>query len=323
MRHGRHGCCIYLQTLLPRCWVALDLSAIVPPPGFGNRGADASPCRQVLSLAVLVAMPAISGAETIRKARVLNLDNLAVDQSEQDGSTANRDCTQCVPASVEHSPGSLDHADLPSESDQGTGDSCTPGPDLTRVAMDFRDGLDGLFSLRGSLWERAHSHWLSRSSSKAMRMRDLLPMPPMPSWPDTLDIGEQGNLAMFATTNFSILALNLLHVDYKVTRMTPCGGRAPSQVQSGAQLHLAARCLHSLVRVAKACGGNLSWKGAFRTFESTNEPLYQELKHDAVDLPSRAGTCDPMKIVSKELREAIGSAPQFSHATSDRTCPDT
>ena len=138
-------------------------------------------------------------------------------------------------------------------------------------------------------------------SGKRQRQRDILPLPPARTW--ALDwnvpVGVTIDTAL-QLLNLCVAALNLLASDLRVTSGFP-DVRAPTVAQQQVYKHVAHRCTRFLEQLEMFCGMNVEWQGSFQHFESKSSGKYPSMQAEAVDLPSKAGTCDPSLLLIGDL----------------------
>ena len=134
------------------------------------------------------------------------------------------------------------------------------------------------------------------------RQRDIFPLPLLISWPADVALCSQSAESACVVANACLLSLNLLWADFKVARLSRPLRCYPTAGQADVQRHVAQQTAHMLLRLAEH---RLHWKGAFEHFEKTCQPQYEPLKGDAVDLPDKAATCDPLPNLPEDLRAAV------------------
>ncbi|OLP74045.1 hypothetical protein AK812_SmicGene46529 [Symbiodinium microadriaticum] len=142
--------------------------------------------------------------------------------------------------------------------------------------------------------------------SKERRQRNLFPLPPIRQWSD--DSVDRRNLPAHLTcANLCVAALNFLDegMPQKPGLVRPPG--RCSAAQRAVHSHVMQRTSRFLSRLAAASGARFNWVGSFDQHEDSGKSRYEKLRGNDVDLPVCAGTCDPAKLVRRQLWEAAGN----------------
>ena len=81
--------------------------------------------------------------------------------------------------------------------------------------------------------------------------------------------------------------------------------RMPSKSHREVQQHVCQRVVRFLLHLEESSAHTLGWKNSFAECESAGSPSYEDICSDKVDLPDKAGTCNPCAVIPAELRELI------------------
>ena len=144
----------------------------------------------------------------------------------------------------------------------------------------------------------------STAGSVRGRHRDLYPLPLLGFWPEDVRVPGTCMEAALSIANACILSLNALWCDVKVARVLPPRNR-PTAPQQEVHNHVVNRTARLLSRLSQHQDQGFPWCGMFNRFEQARQPRYEELRGDAVDLPQKAATCDPLVHLPFGLREAV------------------
>lgn len=144
----------------------------------------------------------------------------------------------------------------------------------------------------------------STAGSVRGRHRDLYPLPLLGFWPEDVRVPGTCMEAALSIANACILSLNALWCDFKVARVLPPRNR-PTAPQQEVHNHVVNRTARLLSRLSQHQDQGFPWCGIFNRFEQARQPRYEELRGDAVDLPQKAATCDPLVHLPFGLREAV------------------
>ncbi|CAE7391735.1 unnamed protein product [Symbiodinium microadriaticum] len=79
----------------------------------------------------------------------------------------------------------------------------------------------------------------------------------------------------------------------------------PSKSHREVQQHVCQRVVRFLLHLEESSAHTLGWKNSFAERESAGSPSYEDICSDKVDLPDKAGTCNPCAVIPAELRELI------------------
>lgn len=137
----------------------------------------------------------------------------------------------------------------------------------------------------------------------AGRRRDLFPLPPMRTWPlevAGLPVHEVG----LVLSNLCLAALNMLAADMRPGCWLGQTQR-PTAPQKAVQQHIARRCACFLQKLQSRDTPNFGNCGSFQHFESKPSSKYPTMQAEKVDLPARAATCDPEKLLPPELADSV------------------
>ncbi|CAE7861257.1 unnamed protein product, partial [Symbiodinium sp. KB8] len=149
---------------------------------------------------------------------------------------------------------------------------------------------------------------LFRHGSAKGRRRDVLPLPLLLEWPADVDLMGSKAADALHFAKFCIVSLNVLWSDFKTSRLCRTAPGKPTAPQLEAQKHIAAKTARMLSRFNSASGASWEWQGSFQKFEQAGSARSEPLVGSAVDLPNRAGTCDPLLHVGADLQAAITDA---------------
>ena len=147
-----------------------------------------------------------------------------------------------------------------------------------------------------------------RQGSAKGRRRDVLPLPLLLEWPADVDLMGSKAADALHFAKFCIVSLNVLWSDFKTSRLCRTAPGKPTAPQLEAQKHIAAKTARMLSRFNSASGASWEWQGSFQKFEQAGSARSEPLVGSAVDLPNRAGTCDPLLHVGADLQAAITDA---------------
>ena len=171
--------------------------------------------------------------------------------------------------------------------------------------------LDALLSVQNCEFVQYYSAWHGSLASaepkkpKVQRQRDIFPLPPLGELP--LDAHICHSTTCLKLTNLCLAALNALASDMR-PKIT-IGDSAPTAAQKSVQVHVAGRCNRLLLQFAAA--GGSPWRGSFQHFEETPSSKHPRMQADAVDLPAKAATCDPLELLPAELASAVVSTEKL------------
>ena len=164
----------------------------------------------------------------------------------------------------------------------------------------IEEALQAVLKRKANSFVAYYHTWREASSPEHMagRQRDLFPLPPMRTWPlevSGLPVHEVG----LVLGNLCLAALNMLAADMRPGFWLGQTQR-PTAPQKAVQQHIARRCACFLQKLQSRDAPNFGSCGSFQHFES--KPSMQAEK---VDLPARAATCDPEKLLPPELADSV------------------
>ncbi|CAE7942083.1 unnamed protein product [Symbiodinium sp. KB8] len=136
------------------------------------------------------------------------------------------------------------------------------------------------------------------------RQRDIFPIAPVREWDFHSELTCPHSFANLLL-NACVAALNFLAMDLKLSRVAypPCPRHTSAQV--AVIDHVARRVARFATTLKMGWRGCFSCKSAFGEFEGEADGKYPVLQADAVDLPVRAGTCEPSELIPAELFAAV------------------
>ncbi|CAE6938118.1 HET-E1 [Symbiodinium sp. CCMP2592] len=171
----------------------------------------------------------------------------------------------------------------------------------------LRDALDSVLSHRSSCFTQYWCQWIGSEGGLTQQGRqcELFPLPPATTWTPGVKHLPCTIETALTFLNMCIASLNLLAGDmHSGCAMQGCRS-SPTAAQQQAIDHVAHRCNRFLVELHSGTSETESWERAFRSFESPSGVKYPKLQAEAVDLPDRAGTCDPMTLLPAELARNV------------------
>ena len=152
-------------------------------------------------------------------------------------------------------------------------------------------------------------------AGRMARCRNLFPLPLLTSWPDSIEVEPLIVDAALLLANVGIVSLNFLRCDFKISRLKGAARGPATAAQQEACNHIARRVERMLTRISGHPLELSHWMGSFcRRFEAGNEPAYEPLRSDAVDLPERAGTCNPVFTCRSFCRRRCSTPVPFSQS---------
>ena len=105
-------------------------------------------------------------------------------------------------------------------------------------------------------------------------------------------------------SNLCLAALNMLAADMRPGCWLGQTQR-PTAPQKAVQQHIARRCACFLQKLQSRDTPNFGNYGSFQHFESKPSSKYPTMQAEKVDLPARAATCDPEKLLPPELADSV------------------
>ena len=132
--------------------------------------------------------------------------------------------------------------------------------------------------------------------------KNIFPLPRFSSWPRDLECSQAVQEVHLLCANLLVATLNLL--EQGMPKQPPCEFRTPKQcnsAQTSVRKHLAQRTELFLSNLDSALGQTFYWQGAFHQVEVHDRSRYEPVRGNDVDLPDRAGTCNPEFLVPPEL----------------------
>ncbi|OLP93644.1 Kinesin-like protein [Symbiodinium microadriaticum] len=173
-----------------------------------------------------------------------------------------------------------------------------PSKEFAGVLKDFMTHSD----LDAALFFRQWS--LGGPDRQTMRLRDLFPIPPLTTWPAGVSTGALCQQACLDTSNMCLGGLNHLNTGMKASLTQPMS-RMPSKSHREVQRHVCQRVVRFLLHLEESSARTLGWRNSFAECESAGSPSYEDICSEKVDLPDKAGTCNPCAVIPAELRELI------------------
>ena len=188
------------------------------------------------------------------------------------------------------------------ETDAGSEGKRTAADQLCSTMKDFMDTSRlGCAVFFRKWW----GHEPCSTSVGGARLRDLFPIPALREWPmqiNSLAICQETCLSM---SNMCIGALNFLNIGMKASVGPTVMRRSPSAAQLETQRHVCRRVVRFLLRFNASAGTHFAWRDSFEDCEAHAVPSCASIRSEAVDLPQVAATCDPCKLIHKELAHAV------------------
>ncbi|CAE7209507.1 unnamed protein product [Symbiodinium sp. CCMP2592] len=204
------------------------------------------------------------------------------------------------------------------EVQQSAGASKQAQPQDHSAAGDFRDVLASFMRCSELVTACFVSKWTApHAKAPGRRFRDLFPVPPLREWPLDVLLDGLGAQVCLDVANWCLGALNCLELGLKSDFRHGEMNTFPSAPQASAQKHVCCRVVRFLARLNGECGATLSWEGSFSACEQAGMAQYEDIRSTAVDLPAKAGTCCPARIISPQLRALISDASEIFPG---RTC---
>ena len=198
------------------------------------------------------------------------------------------------------------------EGQQHTDGSKQAVPQNQTAANDFRDVLASLMHGSKLVTATFVRKWTAPyTKTPGRRFRDLFPVPPLREWPKDVVLEGLGAQVCCDVANWCLGALNCLELGLKSDFRHGEMNISPSTAQASAQKHVCCRVVRFLGRLNGVCGAALSWKDSFSACEQAGMAQYEDINSTAVDLPTRAGTCCPARIISPQLRSLISDASEI------------
>ena len=136
------------------------------------------------------------------------------------------------------------------------------------------------------------------------RCRDLFPVPPLTDWPDGISTGVLCQRACLDASNLCLSGLNHLHIGMK-TALTQPMRQTPSAAHREVHQHVCQRVVRFLDHLDGGNVNTLGWRSSFSECETAGHPSYEDICSGRMDLPERAGTCNPCAVIPAELRTLI------------------
>ncbi|OLQ01807.1 hypothetical protein AK812_SmicGene15416 [Symbiodinium microadriaticum] len=153
--------------------------------------------------------------------------------------------------------------------------------------------------------------------------RNLFPLPRIVVWPSDLECEANQLDAHLCCANLCIAGLNFLEQGMPKRASSAPMPRRCSAAQASVHRHVAGRTQRFLGRLEHCWGSEFAWAGAFQRFEQQSGCRYEKVRADAVDLPERAGACDPSSLVPRELWELVSDPTNIFHGDADAsTCKE-
>ena len=152
----------------------------------------------------------------------------------------------------------------------------------------------------------ANSLLLDRSPGP--RSRELLPLPAMPrdvmlkALPDEFRENENDFECLRVFCEVAVLSLNALSA-----RRHPVsfGADPPSRAQHASLCHISDRCFGILCRFSRLPLEGLLEEHHLESYEPSSAPPRPQIVADDIDLPVRAATCDPRRLVTPHMRDTL------------------
>ena len=154
----------------------------------------------------------------------------------------------------------------------------------------------------GGVFQTAFCHCEVSPSS---RHRGIFPLPMLLSWPDDAEVPLEDVPAALCLANACLASLNLLWADFKETRSQASPTAQATTGQLEVHTRVAHRVRRMLQRMRPTSTQDFAWDGGFARFETGASLQCEPLRGTAVDLPERAGTCNPLAHIHEELRRAV------------------
>ena len=142
-------------------------------------------------------------------------------------------------------------------------------------------------------------------STASRRRRDIFPVPHIAEWPQ--QVPTQGNALVDLQTcaNLAIAALNHLNAGMP-DKPSDARGRGSTKAQQSVQEQVCTRVSRFLSRLDSTTTTSFMYRGALQALEANSSAGgYESLRGKDVDLPSKAATCDPQRLVDPELWHAV------------------
>ena len=177
------------------------------------------------------------------------------------------------------------------------------------AARDFLHALESL-TLSSSLSVASYiGEWLiAPARAPGIRLRELFPIPPIPSWPDDIPHSPADVDVCLKVSNLCLGALNCLQIGMKSSFDQGAMNRVPSTAQKVTQAHVCRMTVCFLHRLRAELGCTLPWQGSFAACEPGASASYEHIRAEAVDLPVKAATCNASQLVGEELRAQLRAA---------------
>ena len=132
--------------------------------------------------------------------------------------------------------------------------------------------------------------------------KNIFPLPRFCSWPCVLKCSSAMREVHLLCANLLVATLNFL--EQGMPKQLPCGFRAARQcnaAQASVHRHLAQRTQLFLSNLDAVLGNAFPWQGSFHKFEAQDRSRYEAVRGKDVDLPNKAGTCNPASLVPPDL----------------------
>lgn len=169
--------------------------------------------------------------------------------------------------------------------------------------------LRDLLTFGSGVFSTYFKTWLETGvQRKTGRQRSLLPVPSVAEWDFDVELPKGAESAALLLVNACLAALNVMADDLRPRPESAHCRRRPTGAQRIVQEHVGKRCARFLRELDAHCSGCLKWVGAFLHFDTQPANKYPTMQAEAVDVPLKAGTCDPFAFIQDDLVQAVSSA---------------